>query len=551
MRALLAAIALVVGAAIAAIPAAPPEVPLSPADVLLLCHEDLFSVNADTKAPVIDPEKAKTTRWISLHNLLPEERDEVAKVMSGHVNSLSREPDITAPVRVGKHLLRIDTLDYGKTFAEQWEKLGKVDPYWHDFDEQPTGEVAADEYEEVEVEYGYWTDAAGQFYTGKRRTATDKWTTTRTVKEKRKKAVVAAKTLKVKGFAYWTQNERSKEAFQALQAKLGGTDAPVVTAEWLLYQTAVQQDRSPGYCDFLGYKDLKEFQKLTGVILDKSVLDESFLKELREAVGNSTVTTPQTLRRIVHLEKAGGNYWITQDADQRAAKNRAKANPITNLGDDYEFDASEVFSHLSNGLFATGLFDAKEGARQNTAPPNIASDSTAPYTDRQVHVNLSCVRCHSNGGMKDIDGWIRNVQNMPPNALGTTDPKQRKTLQQQYVRRRLEPFLDASRDRYNRALLEATGMKSEAYSLAYAKLWEAYAERPVTVERAARDLGCSVKQLQDAIERAGEKREPMLAAFRLPKPATIPVVEWHRVYRRAQDHVHGVARPFAIKEKAK
>lgn len=505
----------------------PPEVPVTPAEVIAACAADL------AKLGPVPP----GVRYVSLHNWPAKDRDVMAKVISGHVNGLSREPDIVPPVRVGAWLLRIDADDYGKVFAQQWERLGVAEPYWHDADEQ----LAEDEYETVDVEYGYWVRPDGSKRAGgARKHADERWETTRTEKERRKKA-----TRTVRGFAGWAVPDgAAKKAFETMQAKLGGTDAPVVTAEWLLAQTAVQFQRTPGYYDFLGVKDQRTYEAAIG-FTEKGV-DPGFLRELREAVANGTVTGPDVVRRLVRYEKVGGGYWFSQDVNLRQAKDPGRANATTNLGDDLEFQAVEAFGHLPNGMWATGLFSDR-GERQDVAPDFIASDGTAPHADRRVHVNLGCLRCHTDGGLQPIDGWVRNVLNSPPNFLATKDAKAARELRQQYTRR-LEPYLQRDRDRYNAALFEATGMKSAEYAAAYAKAWQRAAEDPVTVERAARDLGCTVDALQKALAAQGEKVDPDLAAFRLPKPRAIPVVVWYRSYARAQDALRGVARPFKVKE---
>lgn len=552
MRAILAAVALAVGATVAAITAAPPEIPLSPADVLLLCHEDLYSVDADTKLPIIDPEKAKTTRWISLHNLEDDtERDLFAKVISGHVNGLSRKANLVVPVRVGKYLLRIDTLNYGPIFTEQWERLGDVEPYWHDFDERPTGEAAKEEFETVEVEIGFWTRNGVRRSTGggSRQFPDEVWEKTGTTTERRPKKVVDAKTVKVKGFGYWTQKEeKAKEAFAALQAKLGGTNAPVVTAEWLLYQTAIQKGRKPGYYDFNGIKDLKTFEEAIGFV--RKGLDPEFLRETKEAIGQSGVTTEETKRRIIREQASGSGYWYTLDSNLTLAKkNAGKANPTEYFGDDLEFDAFEGYGPGANRLWKTIAANAA-GATVEVVPADIATDSTNSGNDRNIHPNLSCLRCHNKGGLKDFEGWVTNFANLPPNALGSKDPKEAIRIREQYVERRLEPHIEEDRERYEKALFTCTGMKSDVYATAYGDLWHKYAEKFVDLQRAARDLGCTPQQFLDGLEWQAEKRDLVLAAFRVPN-GRISVFEWHQKYRRAQDAVNRVNRPFAIKEKVK
>lgn len=543
MRTLWGVAVLLLAAFAAALPAGEPaqEVPVAPAEVIAACADDVRAV---------DPERARTTRWVSLHNLPAAERDRAAKTIAGHLHHLSREPDLlplvaakdyrvgdAAILRVGEWLIRIDTLDFGKLFARKWEELGAVEPYFHADLEEPQ-----EEYEDAEVEYGYWVRPDGTARAGSKKFDDETWVKTRVVKERRKKQ--GAVKLK-RGLAPWlAEDERGKAALEVLQAKTGGTDVPVVTAEWLLQQTAIQFKRAPvGYYDFTGVKNQQTFEAAVGFV--RKELDPGFLKELREAVANSTVTTPDTLRRVVRLQAAGGGYWFTQDSNLRLAKVAAKANPIANLGDDYEFQGVEAYGVLPNGFWLTAALN-NQGATVDVVPPEIASDSTAPHSDRQVHPNLSCLRCHTDGGLQDVSGWVRNVLNAPPNYLAVADPKVARELRQQYVTRRLEPFLKRDRDQYAAALWEVTGLKPAEYAGGYGSLWNYAAEEPVTMARAARDLGTTPKLFRESLEKLGPKADPMLAGFRQDRPQPIPVVTWLKSYQNAQDALRGVARNVGV-----
>lgn len=481
------------------------EPQLTPADVVALAAADL---------PSVPPAVRRFTRYLSLHNLPASERSTAAKVIAGHVHSLSREPDIVPPVTAaGGLLLRIQTDDYGDTFARTWEKLAGQEPYFH-------ATVLVEKEVEEDRPYGY-TQSDGSFR----------------VTEHRRERV--RKKVRQVALAPWlTDTPGRKKALETLVGETG-SDVPVVTAEWFLAQTAVQFRRTPGYYDFLGVKDLASYERAIG--FTKKDIDPGFLRELREAVSHSAVTNEDVLRRIVHQEKVGGDYWFTHDANQRLVKTVGKGNPVRNLGDAYEFQAVETYGHLPNGFWAMGLFDA-DGNRQDVAPDFIASDSTAPFSDRRVHVCLSCTRCHADGGLQPIEGWVRGVLNAPPNFLAATRPEDVKKLRQQYVRR-LEPALEGGRKRYAAVLAEATDLKPPEYAAAFGRLWEAWAERPVTVERAARDLGCTPRQLQDALAAQGAAVDPILASFRLPRPRPIPVVSWYESYPAAQLALGGKSLP--------
>ena len=511
---MLAAAAAVAGATAVLLSAEPPAPDrlYTPADVYTLAAEDAAKGGA----------AARSWRYLSLHNLPAADRPIAVQVLGGFVNSLSREPDITRPVPIaGGLLLRIDTQDYGSTFAKAWEKLAEQEPYFH----VSTVSQSEEEYETVKVDYGLWVSPDGT-KSQTRQSDRDTWEHSHYKEERKKRAKINTGRT-----APWVVQGAGKKAFETLTA-LTQSDVPAVTGEWLIVQAAIQADRRPGYYDFLGIKDEATFQQVVG-FTEKGV-DPGFLRELRESVAVSGVTLQP--RAIERKEKIGGALWRTRDI--RIARDRS--NPLRVLDGSLQFDATEQYGHLPNGLWATALFDSK-GTRQDSAPDFVASDSTAPHNDRRVHVHLSCTRCHVEGGLQDIDGWVRNVLNAPPNFLAAKDPAEARQLRQQYVRR-LEPHLADDRLRYSRAIAEATGgLTPEKYAAGLAKLWEERAERPVDVSRAALDLGCSVEALQKKLADAGPGVDPVLSAFRLPKPRPIPVTSWQESYQNAQLLMGGYA----------
>ncbi len=227
----------------------------------------------------------------------------------------------------------------------------------------------------------------------------------------------------------------------------------------------------------------------------------------------STVTLHP--RAIARHGTIGGAYWRTFDFNK--VKDRKSATKI--LGRDIEklYDASEQFGHLPNGFWATGLFD-RQGKRQDVAPNNVAGDTGSKSTDLQIHVNVSCLRCHTNGGLKDIDAWVRNLL-IPPLELRSPDEEKAIELRNQYATN-LDASLDDDRAVFERAVKEVTGWKSKEYSAAYAEYWEQYEDAKIGIKEAARDLGVSEKRFRDALSarvKAGFG-ETEMSSFLLPNP---------------------------------
>src|SRR5262249_21678425 len=277
-------------------------------------------------------DRRATMRYLGLGNKTPKERENWRRVLAGHVNGLSRESDLVPPVAVRPWLVRIDLDDYGGTFKTQWEKLARVDPFYHVRLRTPwPGGVYAGDGKDY---------PAGAFNTVK--TAVAPWL-----------AEGAEAKRAVAYLVYWTQS-----------------DAFLVRGDWFFNYTAAQTKRSPGYYDFLGIKDEKAFQALVG-----------FQKlgrrtELRGAIAKSGVTLEA--RAFVRESVEDGALWKTFDFERA----QEKRNPLRVLGRDIEkeYDASEQYGHLPNYFWAMALFN-RAGKRIDFAPPEVASDHRSVSND--------------------------------------------------------------------------------------------------------------------------------------------------------------------------
>ncbi len=448
--------------------------PLPILQVLRIVHADA------AKIPLVD---RVHYRWLDQHYEPSQKaRERNVRVLSGHLNGLSREPDLVRVVAVdlGCFVVRLDLREY-RLDPKVYEQLAEADPMYH--------VKTVTQVEERKPWPGGVYAPEGKYY------APGAFTLVST----RKVVKTALAPILTEGDGLLISAEL---------AKWTGSSVFVLSAEWFFNQTAAADGRSPNYYDFLGVKNEKDFQRLVG--FDGKAAADFGLTELREAVADSTVTLqPRALRRD---EKIGGGYWRSFDFDKAIDRK----NPLRVLGKEIEADytASEQFGHLANGLWATGIFNQK-GERQAAAPGNIASDNFSKSTDKQVHVNISCMRCHNDGGLQSIDGWTRNLFDGPPLKLQSPDFKVQKTLRQQYARK-LEPFLKADRDRYEAAIKECTGWTSLEYSVILAEYWQDYEDAKVDLAWMAARLAVKpdfLKQcLLQYLQRTGEI-DLVLAAF--------------------------------------
>lgn len=479
-------------------PAEPQLPPLTPADAIAAAHADLAKLPAAIQPHV---------RYMSLYSTPPADRLRVRQVLNGHCNGLSREPDLT-PVAIvpGSQaaLVRVVLRDYSWS-AATWEKL--VDPYFS---------AAVETSYEDPWEGGTWP-GDGKYY--------------------KPNTFTVRRVIKTQALAPWLTETPDTQKKLADVVAWTQSKMPVVRADWFMNQTAAAADRSPNYYDFIGVKNEKDFQRLVGVDV---ALAESRKSVHREAVAVSGVALKA--RAIIRLGAIDGGYWKTLDFKT----NLDAKNPLRVLGKEIEdgFDATEQIASLPNGMLAYFLGNAK-GEAQAAAPDNIASDSSSLSNDRRVHANVSCIRCHSNGGLQDVDGWVKNLLTAPLD-LRSPDYEKYRELRREYARD-MQEKIKHDRALYETAVKQATGLDSQEYSAAYSALWESYENATVDLTRAAADLGVTVEKLRGAIERQVKANygNTVMSVLLLDNPRInrIPIRVWEDEYPNAQLLLKGLVQP--------
>jgi hypothetical protein len=489
-------------------------------------------------------------RYLSLWNIPAAQRKEMLAVLSFHVNSLSREPDVVVPALVAADLVRINFLDYGWK-RDVWEKLAKIEPYYHYLDQRviKTVEVPAPAVQATVsppapdglldgIQF-YKEGGRGALVEVKREdikegetvwlreTAGAPLRKTTAVKRPVAKATPVAPVEQPKTVGIVPAPWLPKDALDALYAALN-SDVPIVRADWFLYQTAIAKDRDGyGYYDFLNLgKKESDFQELIGADVK---LAKKVKKEVAASVGRSSVTLNN--RGIERFGTINGPYYRTQDYKT----NNFKQNTLRLLDGDTDpphGDASEQYGTLSNGLFAFWLQNAA-GERQDTAPDFIASDGNSTSTDRRVHSGLSCIRCHSEG-IRPVDDWMRRVYRGPV-VLTSPDYEKLKRLRQLYLSD-LKRQIEADQRAYAESLFKVNGLKPAENAAAYAKAWERYADLDLEVEDVAREIGTTKESLLSSLKKyagAGQA-DPILAGLLADPPVPIRREHFEEVYGALQ-----------------
>lgn len=326
---------------------------------------------------------------------------------------------------------------------------------------------------------------------------------------------------------------------------------PVVSGQWFLNQTAAQANRKVGYYDWLGVKNEDEWDAFVG--FDRRRPRRKI--EIRESVAVSGVShQPRAIARYDADE--GGYLWYTLDFDESITD---KLNALDQLGrsidDAYRAlgkdkvlvkkAASEKFGLNAAGFLVSGLFDPA-GTRQDSAPDFVGHDTRSRSTDGRIHVNISCVRCHTEAGKQTIDPWVRSVFKVHPGGkafplLSTRGYEDAELLRAQYIARQLTPFIDADRAKFDAACREATGLPAREWQAAYAQAWEAYEDARVDLAWAANHLRVAPSRLEKAIIAGMGRATNSYGASVTPSTLaglaagqSIGIRQWERAYPTAQ-----------------
>ena len=470
---------------------------LSPADAALAAAKDIGTVATDSRS---------SCRYLTVYNFPPVERGEAVKILSVHLNGLSREPELVIPAVVPGtegSLLRIDIRDYGWD-PKTWDKLGEFDTYFHvqlQRRQQAVIKRTTDEngHKWFRVGDGDWVleyqNVNGQLV-------------------QKNKLPEPEKGEEVRALAPWLSRSEIDAKQLGYLAEATQSVSPILRADWFLRHTAVQEadkfgGKAPGYYDFLKIANQKDYEEALG--LNLKLVRTAFKDETAAAVARSTVALNN--RRLLRFGKIGGGAWFTLDAKENVGKQNylrvldtdRKAKTFLELiAQKDEYTATESFGPLPNGLMIWGLFN-NEGEKQTNAPDFIASDGKAPGTDKRVHVNMSCIRCHVDG-IQPIKDWVRRLVSNPL-ELKTPDYDAFKRARQLYTSD-LEGKIKGDQLIYATAVSSASGgMTTEKFARAYALFWARYQETDFDVDRIALETGYTkemvLKGLDGLVKKVG------------------------------------------------
>lgn len=405
---------------------------------------------SELRAAVADVERLPAevrpgVRYLSLYAVPSQRRSEVQRVASYTLNALSRTRAITRPTLVAPTLVRFSISNYVADRAEfdawaaAWEKLVETETYWH-----------------------LRTQVA--------------------ISDKRGSSVVSTETLD----GGWINVAETAK----LRAYCRSGGAILRADDFIARATA-----TPHYYAFAGAPATEaEFLKSLGV-------DAATIDRLRANAGANLMISgvTQKPRRVVWSQGPLGGVYETLDVAAVDAERDPIRRPISAGGVNLKYDAGEWFAMAPNGLWRVALYDSA-GKLQQSVPDKIAKDTSDPHGDGIVTPMISCIRCHTESGLRPFRDDQTRLFSTGRVDLRSYDPAIVQRAAEFYDEPRLQRQMAFDRQTYAQAVDRATGMKPEDLAAALARTVREFAYLPVTREQAAREIGVSQERLVAALE---------------------------------------------------
>ncbi|HKD36501.1 MAG TPA: hypothetical protein VKB78_06860 [Pirellulales bacterium] len=422
----------------------------SPASELRAAVADIERLPAATRPGV---------RYLSLYAVSPARRAQTRQITSYTLNALSRTRAITTPTEVTTTLLRFSISNYVNDRTEfdawsaAWEKLVEADAYWH----QVTG-------------------VGGQGSGVSRQAAFGR---------------VSALTPDPGPLTPVTIDGHWLDPIDVAKLRAySGSGGAILRADDFVGRATA----TPHYYAFAGVPATEaEFLKSLGV-------DAATIDRLRANAGANLIISgvTQKPRRIVWSQGPLGGVYETLDVTAVDAERDPIRRPLSAGGVNLKYDAGEWFAVAPNGLWRVALYDSA-GKLQQSVPDKIAKDTSDPHGDGIVTPMVSCVRCHTESGLRPFRDDQTRLFSTGRVDLRSYDPTIVQRVVEFYDEPRLQRQMAFDRETYTAAVERAAHLKPEELAAALATMVREFAYLPVTREQAAREIGVSENQLAAAL----------------------------------------------------
>jgi len=403
----------------------------------------------------IPPELQQTTRYISLSNVKPEDRQSATMVCSFMMNSLAamNVASITTPKTIFKGRLVKFQLQY---YASDEQQLDRIIEAWESI-------AASNPYTTIRAEVA--------------------------IKDKEGLEEVSA----VGG---WIPASTAEQV-----VNLSGSISPVIDFGYWLAQL-----EGEGYYRFTGLGNRDDVVAALGIDLKEI---EQLHADRAATVKRSAVAHAKP-RRIRLFGGPFGSAWITYDVKQVTPDTDAVRHPLSTVGGMgtlVEYDANEYIIMGKNGL-PVYLITNSEGIRQNFVDPAIARDYSESYDtfDGVIRPPFSCIRCHTEGALNEFEDYQQTLS------------KRGQVAKIRYARRIGElyrPDIVQTRFDFDVLLVDRATQAASKYTWKdliehISRLYRTYVLEDVTLDGAAATLAIDREQLITALL---QTQDPYLLAL--------------------------------------
>jgi len=238
-------------------------------------------------------------------------------------------------------------------------------------------------------------------------------------------------------------------------------------------------------------------------------------------------------RRVHEWRGLFGGAWFTDDVDELTAATDYVRHPLAKLSTTAGEEVLTVATTANewvlvgrNGL-PVFLITTAAGERLDEVDPRVARDYSEPHArfNGLITAPLGCIRCHALSGFQPISDYQQTLQDRGQVA---DSPATAARIAEIYRWDLLARQLEYDGQTVETATRSASGLSWAEVSHGTGRLWRDYVLDPVSLERAALELGTSQ---QRATEVLGLLSDPWARA--LAHGETVPREAWVTIFPQA------------------
>lgn len=293
--------------------------------------------------------------------------------------------------------------------------------------------------------------------------------------------------------------------------KLGQTPL-VIRADWLLVRLADATESSAYYDLLLGETPNERDQWLGELGVDRQATPELRYGQVEEQSGVAKQRV-RWLESFPVLAPGGSGYaWGTRDSLEITGE----TDPLEHPDGGFDHDGEEWIVSLPKistatreaGVLQAYLLSNGDGKRVDVAPVALVEDTTRFRGLAEIRNPGSCIQCHAEGLNKPTRNGLADYVLSGAN-LFTTDRDEQVALEAFHLRR-FDRQLDRANEDYAIAVEALTGQEPKAAAEAFKRAVNRY-DAALTLEDAAREMGCAPATLRNAIAGVTGRGEPLPA----------------------------------------